>query len=276
MGAIQRPTQSLPWSPPEGTKLCGLARPQRNRYFYGKLLDAYHFELETDYMNAKRHLLNRLVTGYGVVCGLDVNATDDGEAVVVSPGFAVDPWGREIVVDCESRRVEIPGELAEKPDDGESHENCCYECREQEVDEHWVHLVLCYHECKSEPAPVLAGECGKAEPCQAGTIVERYCLEFRPGCVRGFREEACIPDFIIKNKLDYRALAKWVSAECPACLEDPCIPLANVHLEVDDAGPCCRPGEIDIAVRPIVWTNDLLFELLWSLMTEKPAARRRK
>ena len=46
--------------------------PVRNRYFYGKLLDVYHFELETNYMNYKRWLMNRHVISYGVVCGMDV------------------------------------------------------------------------------------------------------------------------------------------------------------------------------------------------------------
>jgi hypothetical protein len=94
--------------------------------------------------------------------------------------------------------------------------------------------------------------------------------------VRGFRDEACIPDFITKGRLDYGALAKWVSAECPPCHKDPCIPLANVHVELEQPHHHCRPGPIDVTVRPIVWTNDLLFELLWSLMTEKPSAQRRK
>ena len=94
--------------------------------------------------------------------------------------------------------------------------------------------------------------------------------------MRGFRDEACIPDFITKGRLDYRALAKWVSEECPPCPENPCIPLANVHLDFDDEGHHCHPGDIDIAIRPLVWTNDLLFELLWSLMFDKPAAARRR
>ncbi len=258
-----------------GNPCCGLEPPRRNRYFYGKLLDAYHFELETDYHNAKRHLHNRLVTGYGVVCGLDVSPADDGESVVISPGLAIDAWGREIVVDQESPPIPIPQAVAEAEESGEAAcHDCCYECRDQEEHEHWAHLVLCYHECEKEPAPSLAGECG--EPCQAGAVVERYCAAFQPGCVRGFKDEACIPDFITKGRIDHRALARWVSAECPPCPENPCIPLANVHLEVKDDDCPCRPGEIDIAIRPLVWTNDLLFELLWSLMTEKPAAARRR
>jgi hypothetical protein len=40
--------------------------PVRNRYFYGKLLDVHQLEMEQEYFNAKRQLLNRLVTGPGV------------------------------------------------------------------------------------------------------------------------------------------------------------------------------------------------------------------
>ena len=37
-----------------------LRAPVRNNYFYGKLLDVFHLEMEQEYFNAKRHLLNRL------------------------------------------------------------------------------------------------------------------------------------------------------------------------------------------------------------------------
>ena len=55
----------------------GLSAPRRNRFFHGKMMDVHHFELETDYGIGMRRLLNRLVTGSGVVCGLDVEAGDD-------------------------------------------------------------------------------------------------------------------------------------------------------------------------------------------------------
>ena len=43
---------------------------ERNRYFYGKLLTVRDFEVEQRYHCTKRALLNRLVHGAGVVCGL--------------------------------------------------------------------------------------------------------------------------------------------------------------------------------------------------------------
>src|ERR1051326_8233281 len=83
-----------------------LATPTRNRYFYGKLLDTFHFELEQNYGNRKRWLLNRLTLGSGVVCGLSVAITNDGKSVLVQPGVAIDQLGREIVVPAVSIPVD--------------------------------------------------------------------------------------------------------------------------------------------------------------------------
>ena len=46
---------------------------------------------------------------------------------------------------------------------------------------------------------------------------------------------------------------------------DGCIPLANVRLP---RGNRCESEDIDISVRPIVYTNDLLFELIVGVMNE--------
>ena len=81
---------------------------ERNRYFYGKLLDVFHLELEQEYFNSKRWLLNRLITGPGVVCGLNVTLTDDKESIIVQPGLAIDRCGREIIVTKPSRPVSLP------------------------------------------------------------------------------------------------------------------------------------------------------------------------
>src|SRR5262249_26589900 len=73
-----------------------LAAPQRNNYFYGKLMDARHFQMEQSYGKRKRWMLNRLGLGEGVLCGLAVTAKDG--QVCVSPGVAIDALGREIIV----------------------------------------------------------------------------------------------------------------------------------------------------------------------------------
>jgi len=249
----------------EAGRKCDLHAPRRNRYFYGKLLDAYHFELETGYFNAKRSLLNRLVTGYGVVCGLDVDHGDEPGYIVIKPGLAIDKQGREIVVEHQTQPIRVPVTLP-PPDDPEQ--------KYPGGEGHECHVLLCYHECLTEPVHVLASECQEQEPCQPGVIQERYKLIFRNGCLPPASADLTIPDVIQgegRYEMDYATLVKWVSRQCPPCSGDPCIPLANLYIGDASAHPC-QP-DIDITVRPIVYTNDLLFQLLLSLIKEPSGFR---
>ncbi|MFL6450735.1 MAG: hypothetical protein ACJ746_24080, partial [Bryobacteraceae bacterium] len=61
------------------------------------MLTVHDFEAEQDYQLGKRRLFNRNVYVSGIVAGLDV-ALENG-TVLVSPGFALDPTGNEIIVD---------------------------------------------------------------------------------------------------------------------------------------------------------------------------------
>ena len=54
-----------------------LVAPKRNHYFYGKLMDVAQFNKEQSYLNHKRWLLNRLMFGGGIICGLKVVRLDD-------------------------------------------------------------------------------------------------------------------------------------------------------------------------------------------------------
>lgn len=70
----------------------------RNRYYKGKMLTSLDFEAEQRYMNDKRRFLNTMVTGSGIVCGLNVVSLDD-QSILVESGMAIDETGREIVVE---------------------------------------------------------------------------------------------------------------------------------------------------------------------------------
>lgn len=231
----------------------------RNRYVHGKLLDVYHFELEQNYFNAKRWLINRMVGGYGVVCGLDVQPGDDGCSVVVSPGLAIDKWGREMLVP-QGATVPIPVSATTAPPPEPAEQMDC-------ADDKYVHLCLCYHECLSNPVPVLGGCCDETEACTPGTICERYEFVLKNGKAPAVEIDCTVPDLVSGGRINYPALANYVSAPCPDCADDPCIPLANIELP-DPSKPCCQE-HIDIAVRPVVFTNDLVHDLLVCLTSKK-------
>jgi hypothetical protein len=109
----------------DANKLVQLRRPN---YFAGKLLTAEDLRAEQEYNRERHWQHNRLLHGYGIVVGLEVGLEeneDGGTRVVVSPGFALDGWGREIVV-TEPVSIYLPGdrhdltlfvEYAERPED---------------------------------------------------------------------------------------------------------------------------------------------------------------
>src|SRR5438552_3373567 len=142
--------------------LKALAAPRRNRYFYSKLLDVPHFQMEQDYGKRKRWLLNRLALGTGVLCGLDVKVKD--KQICVAPGVAIDGVGREIIVpstfciDPSKRPDECGNPQKELPQDVK----------------HTIRLYVCYRECVTDYLPVQVSDCNASAACEAGTIVESF------------------------------------------------------------------------------------------------------
>ncbi len=253
--------------------------PRRNNYFYGQMMGVHQFEMQAHYYMAMHRRMNRLILGYGVACGLDVKKSDTKyPGIVVTSGFAIDKIGRDIIVPEQTMPLPVPGDLLPPPsaapegvrqEKGHKHE-------EQEIVV--VHVVLCYHECKSDPAPILAGDCEGATSCAPGAIRERYRLELRKGkATPPSIADGRFPDVIEDGTLDYNRLVQWVTDGCPAYPDDdPCIPLANICLRVEDDGYCFDERDININTRPIVYTNDLLFDLLMAQLMDSPRYRRGK
>jgi hypothetical protein len=272
----------------------GLATPRRNRFFHGKMMDVYQFELETGYAISMRRLLNRLVTGDGVVCGLDVVRGDEPCSIKVTAGVALDGWGREVVVPVETASVPIPPALidrvcgrdgdgyggkggpAQQQDQGAGRRR--YERdhdRDHDRDDACVTVMLCYQECESEPVAVLAGDCSTETPCAPGAIREQYRITFEPGCLEPIDISCRFPDVISGGEIDYGELARWITRECPDPPRNPCIALANVRLDCRDDG--CDIDDIDIEIRPVVFGNEILFDILSRIVEEgQPGGRWRR
>jgi hypothetical protein len=131
----------------------------RNRYFYGKLMTVRDFTQEQLYFNSKRWLLNRLLFGSGVIYGLKVSAAPEPTSIVIDPGLALDPLGREVTV------VEVPDgnkvdlkNVIPKPTSGNEVEGF---------------ICLSRRECPKEPVPSL-----KSSPCDEGCESSRWSETF--------------------------------------------------------------------------------------------------
>jgi len=176
-----------------------LRAPVRNRYFWGKLLDAEHLELEQRYNNEKRWLLNRHAHGTGVLCGLDVEPASENR-LWIRPGVALDGLGREIVVP-ESFCIEDPTQ----PTDA------CGEPDGAPVRDGSVWICLAYHECDIEPVRALVDGCDPRDGCRANAVRERFR-------VRVHRTPPPVPETVLDGVRE-GDLAGLSSAEIRASLD---------------------------------------------------------
>src|SRR5947209_3916492 len=88
----------------EGQGACGFVAAERNRYFTGKYMAARDFADEQAYFLSHQRLHNRLLHGWGVVCGLGVTRHPNPDCgsrwIIVHPGVALDCCGRELILRC--------------------------------------------------------------------------------------------------------------------------------------------------------------------------------
>ena len=234
----------------EARALARLVSFSRNKYFYGKMLTERELTLEQCYMNRKRWLINRLGLGSGVLCGLEVEPSEDGTRLLVHPGVAIDPLGREILVPevyCLAN-LRQPTDCLGNPSGNQIQGAAT------------LYVCLCYHECNAEPVPVLVSDCDTRQGCAANLVRERYCLRLcteiaaRPGLPCG----SIFPVHPTKG-FDHRLAAdKAISGDCPVPAME-CVVLADVILPADPEDAV----KVDMfAHRTVLFSNQTLFDLL--------------
>jgi hypothetical protein len=202
---------------------------------------------------------------------LDVQLRSNDKTVVVTAGLAIDKCGRELVVPVDSRELDLPAAPAPQPGGGLANGPAPQPAPDNGCDETGCFsLYICYHECPSSPEPALGDDCGQ-QSCVASLVQERYKLEWRKGKAPDPPCEDCSADFWSGDKINRKAVAMRVTQSCPTMPCDCCLPLANLRLPTPDGA---TPANIDITIRPIVYTNDLLFELINSQYSDqKPRIR---
>ena len=219
--------------------------PERNHYFYGKLMDVGQFEKEQHYFNQKRQLVNRLILGSGVVCGLNVAQGNDGN-LSIEPGAALDGYGREIIVT--QRLIIDPRQLTD--DNGAPSGD--------PIDSGDVDICLAYAEKKVDPVPVLIPDCDHGGDCAHATIREGFRVLIRLAETPLPAPPACQFD-------EFKApVSEWLQQDVCERLGgtaldsalNPCVHLARVSLPLSAVSIDAQAG------RPLVYNNRLLYELI--------------
>lgn len=218
-----------------------LPRFERVKYFYGQLLGVREFQSEQSYFYEKHRLHNRYLHGYGVICGLEVEACrtphdpcDDGKPPSKQPsGDAPPPEVKALVVQPDHQRpVELPKTLCIEVDCG-----LALDCQGNEIVVPWPAQIdlLAALGCDArqklhDGKPAFVSVCYVAHPCEpVRPITSDSCGGLVPDCVPSRLRD----DFCLK-----------VSWEPPPH-DESCSPCNR---------PCCEPC---LALARICWSTEL-------------------
>jgi hypothetical protein len=233
---------------------CGAIPNERLRYFTGRHMTARDFEREQDYHRSFRLLHNRMLHGWGVVCGLHVveHPTEKCRVdhVKVRCGFALDCCGREIPVQKDSVPPPIPWGERKDVDDTESDADADSNSEAYRPPPRWYPMLcLEYRERGTERVPVLYSE-QQCDPQRRedSRIREGYELRWH---------------WVLESQLsEYHWKTRGGGCPCPEedcgdapdrCCLDPqcpphhCVPLAVIRVR---RGQPIRNEDIDTLGRP--------------------------
>ena len=200
-----------------------LMAPRRNNYFFGQLLDELKLNREQDYFTNMERLVNRLALGSGVLCGLEISFSADGKLCCLSPGVAIDPLGRVIIVpeqtSFDPRQI---GDCSGRVTDTVPVERSAI-----------VSVNLCYRECYADYSQYTPQDCDTHDHSAPETVIERFCVQ-----VSLDRTENRV-DQRIKKSLSTTAasatahgrdLCEAVSRQWDGVTEPACVPLGTIEL----------------------------------------------
>ncbi len=176
---------------------------KRVKYSQGLVLGVDEFNQEELYLLEKNRLHNRALHGYGTLCGIKVSAKEDEEIsgrwkLIVAPGYALDPQGREIRVP-EAQCADLIDWLNKDQNRQAIFEELGFDETSPGIvisppANLSLCLVLCYDSCDTDFVPVPSGPCLTLDKTSvasrtADNFILRLELDTNSNCTDQIEEE---------------------------------------------------------------------------------------
>ncbi|MEU4219150.1 hypothetical protein [Actinoplanes sp. NPDC026623] len=196
---------------------------ERLRFYPRQLISADDLNDEQEYHRQKLREHNRLLHGWGVVCGCDVQAAPTGAKpwqVRICAGYLLTPQG-----DAVSIRAEVLFDLADcflQSKDPCAFARPCPPVTRRTLEQNTVYLAVRFVECQSRPVRTAPAGCSCDEDgCEYSRIRDAY--EFC--CLAELPETHKQPAPDCGTLLTHPRLVP-----CPGCPQDPWVVLATIEL----------------------------------------------
>lgn len=218
---------------------CATGLLERPRYFPRQLITPAEMTQEQDYFRQKMRLHNRMLHGWGVVCGALVcevpEPDDNGNGsskpwhVKVKPGYVLGPYGDEIVIDCEHeidlRSHGLDGVTGEPPE--QAPDPWCCDVTIKRDPEQPLYIAVKYKECMTRPVRVQPVGCGCDDTqCEYSRWRDGYEIGILDECPPSHQQTP--PELVFEAESPG-------CPKCPECPDDPWVVLAKVTVAEDGA-----------------------------------------
>jgi hypothetical protein len=197
---------------------------ERTRYFPRQLVGPGDLTQDQVYFREKLRRHNRLLHGWGIVCGALVRHEKGCEAIV-TPGYILGPYGDEILIDEEVTIDVCKQDSVGTLDCGDPDVWCRDAPRV--ADDTWVYLAVRYVERATRPVRVPGCGCGCDESeCEYSRTRDGFELKVLTELPAAYR----------KKGSDFAGLAAALSCRggrrdaCPPCPEEPWVVLCDLQV----------------------------------------------
>jgi hypothetical protein len=221
------------------------AAGERTRYYPRQLVSAADLTQDQLYFREKSRRHNRLLHGWGIVCGAEVKVSDKPGCVDVNTGFILGPYGDEIMLD---EVVTVDLSTRNKQGDNingyEEPDPWCAELRVAPESGRPVYLAIAYAEypCRPVQAAMSACSCGCEETvCEYSRWRDSYRIRVLDTLPDTYEATLNPPssDIVIRCPMDASKDTKCHCPACSACPTSPWVVLADITMGGDEIAIDC-------------------------------------
>jgi hypothetical protein len=225
------------------------------RFYAGQLITAEDLTLGQRYFRDQLRAHNRLLHGWGVVCGATVCRKPDPNnggykpwEVVISPGYILGPYGDGISIQRERVFDLRTAGIIGRPDDPdtESFDPWCSQVYRTDPLTGDLYVAVKYKECQVRPVRVQPTGCGCDDnSCEYSRLVDGYEISVIDHCPEA---ELAVPNMNYPAYLQEIGLMEGPNGllgRCAPCPSEPWVVLAKVIVgddgQITEIDPCqCR------------------------------------
>jgi hypothetical protein len=211
---------------------------ERTRFFPRQIVGADDLTADQRYLREKHRRHNRLLHGWGIVCGVRVRGLS-GCRVSVEPGYVLGPHGDEIVI---GDRVEV--DVCREDLDGFAvcgdADRWCTDVRADRTPDAPLYLAVRYCERPTRPVRVMSCGCGCDDTeCEYSRTRDGYVIKVLTELPDGYTTPMVPPG--AQGLIEAASCVLGRRKGCLPCPESPWVILADLAVDDEEVTVDCDP-----------------------------------